>query len=378
MKVLVLTPSWRRVGPVLGALALAKHLHEHGTQTVFAALHGGGTEDHVTAPASVRWLAEATDLPLHDFDMPRWLGLRHVGRISRYVRERGIDVVVSYTARPDVANSLLTGAVRVASNREMWAPQWRLNYGWWRSRVGMWAHLRALKRLDGVFVLTEAMGAHLIETGIDPSKICKVNNFVDVAAVRESLANISPQADEYIHIGYFGNLTRRKRVDVAIRAISALVRDHAHPSVKLHVVGDGPLRGTLVRLAEELRVSRDVVFHGFLEDPLVLMAEMHIVVLPSEMEGMSRSLLEAMALGRTCVSSSVPGVEELIQHGKTGYLTPFGDASALASTIDTIIRTGGYIAPSHLHRYMLANYDADVCAGQMLDHLQRLVGSTRT
>ncbi len=369
MKVMILTPSFERTSPVQGAVLFARYLRQRGEEVTFSALDSSYRTRHC-------FLAEIerAGVPVHGFNMNGWAGLRHLKRVRTYMADNGIEAVISYSLRPEIVTSRLSGVMRVSAAREVLREQFASSYRPGLARLLSVLRLHTLKQFDGVFVLTQAMGQHLADNGLDPGKIHQVNNFVDVAEVREAAKHDvhSGGGDEDIHIGYFGLLTRRKRVEIAVQAVGKLLHDYAHKNVRLHIAGDGPLRPSLARLAGELGLGSRMVFYGYLPQPFALMNKMNLIVLPSDAEGLPRCLMEAMSLGKTCLASNIPGMTELIRHGETGYLFQKGNAEELASLMDRIIRFRQYLPAENLHRYMLMHYDVHACAGRMFSKLQEI------
>ncbi len=369
MKILVLTPAFKRASPVLGAFLFAKYLHKHDHETVFAALDANG------ADSSLLGEVKRAGVAFYNFEMTGWAALRHLRRVRTYVRDNHIDAVISYCLRPDIVNSYLSGVVRLSAIRDIVRDQYGLSYGWPLSRLGAELHLRTLKKLDGIFVLTQDMAAHLSQNDVDPSLIHLVNNFVDVSEIKENAKDYDTREKGYVHVGYFGRLVRGKRVDVALRGICKLVNHYKNKNVKFHLAGDGPLRTELTRLTNTLGLNEHVVFHGFSTNPLPLMKQMDLVVVTSDREGTPRCLLEAMSLGRTCIASDIPGMSELIRDGETGYLFPRGDDDRLAALMDDIIRFGRYLSAEGLHEFMLTHYDVNSCGKKMLHQVLEIVKS---
>ena len=89
----------------------------------------------------------------------------------------------------------------------------------------------------------------------------------------------------------------------------------------------------LRRTAAELGLDGRVHFHGQLRDVRPLLARAGLFVLPSLTEGVSLTLLEAMASGLAVVASRVGGNPEVVADGETGLLTPAGDPAALAAAL---------------------------------------------
>jgi colanic acid/amylovoran biosynthesis glycosyltransferase len=110
------------------------------------------------------------------------------------------------------------------------------------------------------------------------------------------------------------------------------------PGARLIIVGDGPLRPELEELVAALGVQEAVIFHGALDEAatLVAVAGADVLVLPSLLEGLPVSLMEAMALGKPVISSNVAGIPELVRDGRNGLLFPPSESGALAQHMITL------------------------------------------
>jgi len=139
------------------------------------------------------------------------------------------------------------------------------------------------------------------------------------------------------HILFVGRLDPVKRVSALIRAFGPLAQ--AHPATDLVIVGEGPDRRALERLAAESAPGR-VRFTGWVEGasglaPLYNAAE--CLVLPSLREGFPTVVGEAMACGTPVLASRVGGVGELVIEGETGWLLPPGDDHALGAGLASVL-----------------------------------------
>jgi glycosyltransferase involved in cell wall biosynthesis len=110
------------------------------------------------------------------------------------------------------------------------------------------------------------------------------------------------------------------------------------PEAVLVIVGEGYLREKLADLVVRLGLKGSVLFTGFQMDVRRIIATFDVAVLPSFFEGMGRVLLEAMAMGKPVVASSVGGIPDLVQNGKNGLLVTPGSVSELKSGLLTLIR----------------------------------------
>ena len=101
---------------------------------------------------------------------------------------------------------------------------------------------------------------------------------------------------------------------------------------KLSIYGEGELKEALVKYAEQLGISEAVKFHGFSSEIHKIMAESAIYVSSSDYEGISNSMLEALAIGipAVCTDCPVGGARMYIRDGENGYLIPVGDADVMA------------------------------------------------
>ena len=101
----------------------------------------------------------------------------------------------------------------------------------------------------------------------------------------------------------------------------------------LWVVGDGPLRASLEKLAADLELGNAVVFWGERLNPGDFLAAADAFVLSSRSEGLPMSLLEAMSAGLPAIVTDVGGMAEVVHRFNLGPVVPCGDAEALASAM---------------------------------------------
>jgi len=108
-------------------------------------------------------------------------------------------------------------------------------------------------------------------------------------------------------------------------------------SLRCILVGDGPERSALENLIAELGIEGSVWMAGDRDDIPELLACLDVFVLPSLGEGISNTVLEAMASGLPVVATRVGGNPELVEDGVTGLLVPVGDVTALANALLTLV-----------------------------------------
>ncbi|RHV51685.1 glycosyltransferase family 4 protein [Lachnospiraceae bacterium OM04-12BH] len=113
---------------------------------------------------------------------------------------------------------------------------------------------------------------------------------------------------------------------------------HHYPDYVLHLYGQGELEQDLRELAEKLNIKESVIFEGFHENILNEIKDAGMYVLSSDYEGISNSLLEAMAMGMPVISTDCPsgGSKMCIQNGVNGILVPVAQSGALAAAMEKI------------------------------------------
>lgn len=162
-----------------------------------------------------------------------------------------------------------------------------------------------------------------------------IHNAVDLAEFRVAPED-PPLTSSYILC--VANHNSKKAVDILLRAFEALTKtDH---DVDLWLVGDGPLRGELERLARELGLGDRVRFLGASDRESVrrYLRDCLLFVLPSRAEPFGIVILEALASRKAVVGTAVGGIPEIIQDGVTGVLVPPDDPEALYNAMQRLLK----------------------------------------
>ena len=144
----------------------------------------------------------------------------------------------------------------------------------------------------------------------------------------EKRNSIGINEDDFMVISV-GELNKNKNHQVIIRAIAKL-RDE---KIKYVLCGQGPLENKLRELVNELDLENQVKFLGFRKDIPELMYVADLFAFPSFREGLSLSLMEAMASGLPVVCSKIRGNTNLIEEGKGGYLIDDSNESKFAQYV---------------------------------------------
>lgn len=198
------------------------------------------------------------------------------------------------------------------------------------------------RHTDAVFTVSRQLKDDLVHhTGIPAQRVQVLANGVDLArfgvADREQVrAALGLRPTETV-IGSVGRLVPVKNYPLLLQAFAALQNSDA----VLVLVGAGPERASLEQQAQALGIAPRVRFLGHRDDVTQLMAAFDVFVLPSLNEGMSNTLLEAMASGVACVASNVGGNPDLIVHGEDGCLFESEDLATLTALLGALCRDAG-------------------------------------
>jgi sugar transferase (PEP-CTERM/EpsH1 system associated) len=186
----------------------------------------------------------------------------------------------------------------------------------------------------------------------------------------------SPTAvGEGVRIGTIGRLDPVKNQAALIEAFATLKTSHPH--LRLVIVGDGPLRESLQQHAADLGVADAVTFTGARSDTPDLLRSFDVFVLPSINEGISNTILEAMASGLPVVADRVGGNPELVADGLTGALYEGADPATLAAALRPYVTDSG-LRRAHgeaARARVVQNFGLDSMVARYLALYDELLGS---
>lgn len=173
---------------------------------------------------------------------------------------------------------------------------------------------------------------------VPKAKITQAYNGVDTQRFSPSTSGPEPIAgcpfnpDEHCLVGTVGRMqTVKNQLMLAQAFVQALELDPQLKSrLRLVMVGDGPLRAQAVAVLESAGVAHLAWLPGERRDVAQIMRGLHVFALPSLAEGISNTILEAMASALPVVATAVGGNSDLVAHGQTGFIVPAADPQAMA------------------------------------------------
>ena len=200
-------------------------------------------------------------------------------------------------------------------------------------RLVRWAAARAA----GVAAVSQALRERLIDLGVPGSRVEVLRNGVDLKlfapqdrAVARRELGLHPDAPIVLSVG---SLIPVKAVDLVVRATAALAR------ATLVIVGDGPEKPALQRLARDLSLEQRVRFLGAMAQPRLASAynAADVLVLASVREGFPNVLLEALACGTPIVATAVGGMPEIVRAPAAGRLVQERTPEAIAAALHAVL-----------------------------------------
>lgn len=298
-------------------------------------------------PSEQYWAEYLTKRNVKVFFAEDWAGrysvLRYVKglmNIASYLRERPVDVIHSHFQMGSIAALLLKGVlgakaiIRTAHAGKEWGDTFlgflcRQIFTKWifpavfDIEVGVSNAIAArLNQRPGVRIAGKK--AVVIRNGIP------LDRFISTGINQSKRLELGLSADDLV-VGTIGRLRKEKGLSTLLEA--AAIVNAQLPNVKFLIVGDGELRSSLCRQAEQLGLMETVLFAGARQDVESLYGVMDLFVLPSLWEGFPIVILESMASRVPVVATDIPGTRELIQAGRTGWLAKPGDPFSLAACI---------------------------------------------
>jgi glycosyltransferase involved in cell wall biosynthesis len=270
--------------------------------------------------------------------------LRILFRISRYLSLARPSVIMSAL---DNANIMLLIAKKLSGFRGRVVISQRAALGasffgvpWWRVSIKKKLIKALFPTADAIISNSKYAASELIKIMPKISeKTFTIHNAVDITHIEDLGKRALKQKDvagnNSASLLVVGSLKKRKNIELCLRSFKIVSLQR---KVHLNIIGDGPEREKLEKLAQDLGLQKKVYFRGFDKNPFRWMAKASVLISSSAGEGCSNVILQAMALNCPIVATDCPGDSaELLGHGHWGRLVPVGDAQGMATAIMEIL-----------------------------------------
>jgi glycosyltransferase involved in cell wall biosynthesis len=244
---------------------------------------------------------------------------------------------------------------------------------------------RALRKAHAVIAISQQINGELLKRGVSASRIASLPNgvslrkFRPISAGEKSAvrARLSLPDDGRPIVLYAGRLARAKGVPLLIEAWPTVLA--RHPELQLVLVGSGnrsfdDCEAQVKARVQELGLEQRVLFFPETEAVVDYLQAADLWVFPTEYEGFSLALAEAMGCGLTILATAVGAAPQLIQHGRSGFLFPPLDPQALVDVFEQAMAlqpqwpTIGAAA-----RHAISEYDLDLIASRYADLCRSLL-----
>lgn len=279
-----------------------------------------------------------------------WGTIRYMHALSRWLRthrDQWDAVLVSmlkhdaYAAITTLAGTPVPVIVRAEGAGE------RGDCAWQRTaRFGSRMRAACLAA-DDLIAPSREIESELLAAGYSPQKMHYIPNGVALAqpsdperrraarcAIADANMSLEMVADAPLVV-YTGRLHEQKGLEDLVRAWAKFAR--REPNGRLWMIGEGPQREPLYDTIVDLGLHHQVFLPGAFDDVTDLLEAADLFVLPSYEEGMSLSLLEAMAAGVPSIATDIAGNRQLITHEEHGLLVPPKDPTALLAAIQRLL-----------------------------------------
>ena len=284
---------------------------------------------------------EAMEVPVYLIPMEHTFQFHRAWQFARFLREWRADLVHCHAF---VAGSILARLACKIAGVPILCHAHAHNYfnsnpvirAW-----QIWLDTTTAQMTDGIIAVSESIRQTLIQQGIPSCKVAVVHNGIRVTQIdgllvrRRLTQELGIDCRDRI-VGTVGRLSQQKGQLEFLQAAQKV--SEKFPRAYFLIVGEdlefgGQYQRELEDWARRLGLGDRVIFTGHRADAAQLMYALHVFVLPSWMEGLPVSVLEAMAAARPVIATLVGGVPEVVQDGKTGILVSPKNAEELADAI---------------------------------------------
>jgi glycosyltransferase involved in cell wall biosynthesis len=273
--------------------------------------------------------------------------IRSLHALIKLIREGRFDVVHAHSSKAGVLGRLAawTGALRGERPVTVYTPN-AFAFSGARTAWARWLY-RAIERCLGHYA-TDALIC------VSPSELAQAQEYAIVASQRMVLIENAIDFSQYasggdpaaakarlgldpasLAVGFVGRLARQKGVTCLVEAARLVLE--AGVECQFLLVGEGELEDVVREMVQRADLDGRVLLAGFQSEIAEVLGALDVFVLPSLYEGLSYSLMEAMAAGRPVVATRVAGNCDLVRDRENGLLIPPGDAMALSEALIELI-----------------------------------------
>lgn len=300
----------------------------------------------------------------HRFD------LSVVSQLVTLIQRERIDLIHTHGYKSDI---LGIWAAKKAGIPVVVTPHGFENTRDLKLRTFIWLGNQAMRFADMVVPLSTELLHRVRHFGIAKNRLQYIQNGVDLREIELSRETPCTLNTTKTRIGFIGQMISRKNIDDLLDTFDRLWR--SRENVELVLLGDGDARPGLEQKAKALAAAQDIHFLGYRDDRLEYLKSFDLFAMTSTLEGIPRCLMEAMAMGVVSVAYDIAGIDQLIEHEKTGLLAPLHDKDSLLTCWQRVLDNPAYRAElvDNAQQFVNNNYSARRMAQQYTELFERLV-----
>jgi glycosyltransferase involved in cell wall biosynthesis len=285
----------------------------------------------------------AGGVTLHELGLGGMFDITSAHRVKRAIHQFAPDILLTWMNRA-TAYAPLGPHITVA-------------------RLGGYYKVENYRQCDHLIGNTQDICDYLTKAGWPKPRVHHIPNFVDDApSPPVNRADFDTPDDAPLLLA-MGRLHINKGFDTLLDALRDV------PNAYLWIAGEGPLRERLERQAAQNGVANRTQFLGWRNDGPALLATADVFVCPSRHEPLGNVIIEAWAHNRPVVAAESEGPGALIEHGRTGLLTPIDDSDAMSRALTRITSEQGLaqdLAAAGKEAFQV-NFTEDIVVSQYLE-----------
>jgi glycosyltransferase involved in cell wall biosynthesis len=209
-----------------------------------------------------------------------------------------------------------------------------------RARKTLWGRvfLFMAKKASRIIMVSKTVEQELMAERVNPEKLCRISNGVNLKSYDKEknkvLARKTLKIPDRKTVIYTGRLSPEKGIDFLLRCFSKVAQS---TSCQLIIIAEGPEKKHIMKRIDQLALSHAIRVLPRVDEIAPYLKAADLFVLPSQFEGLSNSLLEAMACGLPVISTKVGGSIDIIENRVNGLLVEYGDEDGLSQAISQVL-----------------------------------------
>ncbi len=295
-----------------------------------------------------------------------------IKKLTELIKTEGYDIIHTHGYKSDILGVI---AAKKAGIKCICTPHGFENSSDLKLRLFIWLGCQSFKFADAVAPLSRQLCDDVKKYNVKTNKLVYIQNGVDLSEVEEyrTLRPAFSNDKKEKVVGFIGQMISRKNIFHILDIFDQL--NQRHPNLKLKLLGDGDQRKELEAHTALLTNRSNIEFLGFRDDRLDQLKDFDLFVMTSSLEGIPRCLMEAMAMGVPVAAYNIPGIDQLLEHNKTGLLANLNDQETLSQYWEALLfqqETAERLSEAG-RQFVLEHYSAQRMANEYVTLFERVM-----